>query len=83
MHCVFHHDVAVAVTQPQGLSIRNVLPGTIATIELDEDAGSAETIIDVSGARLRARLTRAAVEDLQLAEGKRVFALIKSVSLEI
>jgi molybdate transport system ATP-binding protein len=76
-------DVAVALNQPEGLSIRNVIPGRIVTIAVDEEAGSAETIIDAGGPRLRARLTLAAIEDLGLEEGADVYALIKSVSLEI
>jgi molybdate transport system ATP-binding protein len=75
-------DVALAIREPEGLSIRNVLPGTIARIEADRETGSAETIIDIGGARIRARLTLAAVEDLNLAEGLAVYALIKSVGLE-
>lgn len=75
-------DVALAIREPEGLSIRNVLPGTIARIEIDEATGFVETIIDVGGPRIRARLTVAAVEDLSLAEGLPVYALIKSVGLE-
>lgn len=75
-------DVAVATVAPVGLSIRNVLPGQIARLEVDEANGSAELLIDVGGPRLRARLTLAAVEDLQLAENLSVYALIKSVGLE-
>ena len=75
-------DVALATRAPEGLSIRNVLPGTIVKIELDHESGSAETIIDVGGPRIRARLTIAAVEDLALQEGLPVYALIKSVGLQ-
>lgn len=75
-------DVALATRQPEGLSIRNVLPGTIARLEIDAASGFVETIIDVGGPRIRARLTVAAVEDLSLAEGQPVYALIKSVGLE-
>lgn len=75
-------DVALATRTPEGLSIRNVLPGHIVTIEVDETTGSAETIIDIGGPRIRARLTMAAVEELALSEGLTVYALIKSVGLE-
>jgi len=75
-------DVALATIPPEGLSIRNVLPGTIARIEVDQTSGSAETLIDIGGPRIRARLTMAAVEELDLREGLPVFALIKSVGLE-
>ena len=75
-------DVAVATAEPQGLSIRNQLPGTIARLEADTEAGSVELLIDIGGPRLRARLTLAAVEDLDLREGLSVYALVKSVGLE-
>ena len=75
-------DVALATREPEGLSIRNVLPGTVAKLEIDAASGFVETIIDVGGPRIRARLTVAAVEDLSLAEGQTVYALIKSVGLE-
>ncbi|TNF90593.1 MAG: molybdenum ABC transporter ATP-binding protein [Gammaproteobacteria bacterium] len=75
-------DVAVATQAPQGLSIRNQLPGTIAKLEADAEAGSVELLIDIGGPRLRARLTLAAVDDLNLSEGLSVYALVKSVGLE-
>jgi len=75
-------DVAVATQAPEGLSIRNQLPGTIARLEADTEAGSVELLIDIGGPRLRARLTLAAVEDLNLREGLSVYALVKSVGLE-
>ncbi len=75
-------DVAVATQAPEGLSIRNQLPGTIARLEADDETGSAELLIDIGGPRLRARLTLAAVEDLNLSEGLPVYALVKSVGLE-
>jgi len=75
-------DVAVATRPPEGLSIRNVLPGTISRLESDPESGFAELVIDAGGPRLRARLTIAAVEELELREGLAVYALIKSVGLE-
>ncbi|HEY5647598.1 MAG TPA: molybdenum ABC transporter ATP-binding protein [Pseudomonadales bacterium] len=75
-------DVAIATRPPEGLSIRNVLPGTIVRLQADADSGSAELVIDAGGTRLRARLTLAAVEELNLREGLGVYALIKSVGLE-
>ena len=75
-------DVAVATEEPRGLSIRNLLPGTIERLEADPDSGSAELLIDIGGQRLRARLTLASVEELALTEGRSVYALIKSIGLE-
>ncbi len=75
-------DVALATTQPEGLSIRNVLPGRISRMLIEEASGAAEAFVELKGAHLRSRLTLAAVEDLGLREGMPVYALIKSISFE-
>ena len=75
-------DVAVATVRPAGISIRNVLSGTLAELAQDASSPFAEAVIDVGGQRLRARITRAAAADLRLAVGQSVFALVKSVSFE-
>ncbi|MEX2124513.1 MAG: molybdenum ABC transporter ATP-binding protein [Woeseia sp.] len=75
-------DVAIATTRPEGLSIRNVLAGTVAEIGLEADTGFAEVLIQLRGDRIRARVTQAAVEDLRLERGMTVFALLRSVSFE-
>jgi molybdopterin-binding protein len=41
-----------------------------------------EILLAVDGEHLRARITRDALEELELAVGREVFALIKSVALE-
>jgi molybdate transport system ATP-binding protein len=74
-------DVAIATVRPERISIRNVLEASIVSI----DTGSSAEIdvqLDLDGQRLRARLTRAAVAELALAPGMRVYALVKSVALE-
>jgi molybdate transport system ATP-binding protein len=75
-------DVALATVRPEGISIRNILRGVVAEIRPEPETAFAETLVDVGGARLRARLTRAAVADLDLAPGKAVFALIKSIAFD-
>ena len=74
-------DVAVACERPGQLSIRNVLPATLLSIQFSE-APFVELLLDVHGRHLRSRVTREAVEDLGLREGQPVFALIKSVAFE-
>ena len=74
-------EVAVACERPQRLSIRNVLPAHVLSIEFTETP-YAELLLDVHGQHLRSRVTREAVEDLGLHEGQPVFALIKSVAFE-
>jgi len=75
-------DVAVATQRPEGLSIRNVLPGHITDLVREVESGSVEAFIQLREDRIRARLTLAAVEDLSLEIGSAVFALVKSVSFE-
>ncbi len=75
-------DVALATKRPDGISIRNVLQGQITEIIQETTSAYAETLVDIGGARLRAHITRAAVADLKLAPGMRVYALIKSVAFD-
>lgn len=75
-------DVALAVARPEGLSIRNVLPGTVTELIGDAAPGFVEVVVQLRGAQVRARITLAAVEALALEAGSEVFALIKSVSFE-
>jgi molybdate transport system ATP-binding protein len=75
-------DVALAREQPQGLSIRNVLAGTLLQLREEPGSAHAETLVGLpGGARLRARITRQAVAELGLAEGQPVYALVKSIAL--
>jgi len=73
-------DVAIAVTPPTRLSIRNTLPARI--IDIAEEAGSDARIgLDLAGTRITARVTRKSMHELGLAPGRPVYALIKSVAL--
>jgi molybdate transport system ATP-binding protein len=74
-------DVALATVRPEKLSIRNVLAGRILSIEPGANM-NVEVLLDVDGEHLRARITRDALEELALAVGRDVFALVKSVALE-
>ncbi|MFW6093864.1 MAG: TOBE domain-containing protein, partial [Pseudomonadota bacterium] len=75
-------DVALATVRPEGLSIRNVLPGTLTELVAEPESAFVEARVALSGARLRSRITRAAAEALALRPGMSVYALVKSVSFE-
>ena len=75
-------DVSLATQRPEAISIRNILSGTVAEIVQDPDTAFAETLIDIGGGRLRARITRQSVSDLELVPGKRVYALVKSIAFD-
>jgi molybdate transport system ATP-binding protein len=74
-------DVSIALARPSGLSIRNVLGGTV--VELGEGEGaSLDVRLDLQGTPLLARITRKSALELGLRPGQPVFALIKSVSID-
>ncbi|MEZ5923604.1 MAG: molybdenum ABC transporter ATP-binding protein [Hyphomicrobiaceae bacterium] len=75
-------DVAIALERPHQLSIRNVLEGTVATIETTDAATSLIEIALRGGGRLAASLTRKAADELDLRPGAHVYALVKTMALD-
>jgi molybdate transport system ATP-binding protein len=73
-------DVIVATQVPQHLSVRNNLAGIITAITSD-DATSDLVSIDIGGAQIMARVTKAATRELSLVPGLPAWALVKSASL--
>jgi molybdate transport system ATP-binding protein len=72
-------DVAIALSPPAGISIQNILRGTVESVET-----TVAPMVDVRlnvGFPLLARVTLNARDELRLAIGQEVFALIKSVSI--
>jgi molybdate transport system ATP-binding protein len=72
-------DVAVAVGETAGLSVRNQLPARIIAIT-PQDQHEVMLSLDLGGAVLLARLSRSAVGALGLALGREVTALVKAVA---
>jgi len=77
---VLARDVILATEPPHGLSVRNALAGVLTEIVAD-GGDEALALVELGGARLMARLTRAAVEELRLKPGVPVWALVKAASL--
>lgn len=73
-------DIIVATRMPQHLSVRNNLEGVVTAI-LSDDENSDLISIDIGGAQIIARVTKAATRDLSLAPGLPTWALVKSASL--
>ena len=74
-------DVILAVAPPVGLSTLNVFQGEI--IELAAGDGAvAEARIRLDGAYLLAQVTRKSIAALNLAPGREVFALVKSIAFD-
>ncbi len=71
-------DVMLALAPPSGLSVRNVIAARI--VALNEVTGMVDVMLDAGGP-LRARITRAARDELALKPGMSVYALIKSAAM--
>ncbi|MFD7964233.1 molybdopterin-binding protein [Streptomyces zaomyceticus] len=74
-------EVALATGPVEGLSIRNQLPGSVTEVTTGGAMGSVK--VSVEGGELTAAITRDAVEDLGLAAGSSVVALIKSTEISL
>jgi molybdate transport system ATP-binding protein len=74
-------DVMIATELPAGLSALNILPGTIAAIRPGEGP-TVEVGIDCNGATVLARITAQSRQTLELRLGRKVFAVVKTVSFD-
>lgn len=74
-------DVSLAISRPEGMSIVNVLPGTLLEIR-DESGPIVDVKVGVGDASLIARVTRHSIYRLALKPGQPVFALVKAISLD-
>jgi molybdate transport system ATP-binding protein len=74
-------DVILATIPPVEISALNVLPGVVADIG-SRDTPIVEVRVDCNGEALIARLTRHSAEQLGLAPGLPVFAVVKGVAFD-
>jgi len=74
-------DVAIALAPPTGLSIRNILPGTVSAL-VPFGPAQMDVAIRCGEATIWSRVTRRAVHELALAEGLSVYALVKAVAVD-
>ena len=73
-------DVALSLTRPEGISIRNILPVKVQQVAL-EDSPYVEVLLQVAGQALRSRVTRKSCDELNIREGLELFALVKTVAI--
>jgi molybdate transport system ATP-binding protein len=74
-------DVSLAVRRPAEISILNILPGRVMSIETT--AGPVvEVQLSVGGPTLTARITRRSFEQLGIHAGQELYALVKAVSFD-
>ncbi len=76
-------DVILATSLPDGLSVQNVLTGTVRSVTLPDGQDAATVDVTVGGLDIAAEVTRDAVQRLALAPGRPVHALVKAVSVDV
>ncbi|MFG3661656.1 molybdopterin-binding protein [Streptomyces sp. NPDC047706] len=74
-------ELALATGPVDGLSIRNRLPGTVLAV--GTGGAMASVRIAVDGGELTSAITRDAVDDLGLAPGSPVVALVKATEVSL
>jgi molybdate transport system ATP-binding protein len=74
-------DVIIALQPPSGVSLRNALAAMVTEVA-ESGPSSADVRLAVGGSFLIARITRAAVRELELAPGRPVVALVKGIAFE-
>lgn len=73
-------DIMLALEEPRAISANNVIPATISAIR--ESAGHADVQLTAGRAKLVARITPASLKRLSLATGMKIFAIVKSVTVD-
>jgi molybdate transport system ATP-binding protein len=74
-------DVSLALVRPEQLSIVNVLDASVVALS-DEEGPIVDVQLKVGEAPLLARITRRSRDQMRLAAGQRVYALVKAVSFD-
>jgi molybdate transport system ATP-binding protein len=76
-------EVILATAAPSGLSLHNVLAGTVSALHASPPGDHVIVQLAVGAVRLLAEVTRDAVSALGIRAGMRLHALVKSVSIEV
>ncbi|MEJ2514967.1 MAG: TOBE domain-containing protein [Gammaproteobacteria bacterium] len=63
------------------ISARNVIKGRVKSIQIG--AVNAEVIIDVGGTEIVSIITRSSAEELGLAEGSEIYAVVKASNVMV
>lgn len=74
-------DVSLAVERPTAISILNILPGHVRSVDV-ETGPIVDVQLAIGDSTLTARITRRSYEQLGVHCGQKVYALIKAVSFD-
>jgi molybdate transport system ATP-binding protein len=76
---VYSKDISLTKTKSSDTSIRNIIKAKISKISTTDEF--ANILLEVGASKLCARITRWALDDLDLSVGQEIYAQIKSVSV--
>jgi molybdate transport system ATP-binding protein len=76
-------EVILAAREPTGLSLHNALAGTVSALSSDPAFDHVVVQLAVGGVSLLAEVTRDAIARLDIAVGGPLYALVKSVSIDV
>jgi molybdate transport system ATP-binding protein len=76
-------EVILATSRPEGLSLHNALPGTVTSVQADPHSDHVIVQIAVGRVLVLAEVTTDAASNLGIVVGTPLYALIKSVSLDV
>lgn len=76
-------EVIIAAEAPKGISVHNIIAGTVRDVVPDPGRRAATVEVALDGSALLARITPDAVARLRLVRGAPVLALVKSVAIEV
>jgi molybdate transport system ATP-binding protein len=76
-------DVILATSAPHGLSLHNVLPGVVSAVNADVASDQVVVQMAVGGILLLSEVTRDAIGRLDIEIGRHLYALVKSVSIDV
>ena len=74
-------DVSLALDRPQNVSVLNIFRGTVTRID-DSPGPQVDIEIDVGGTPIRSRITRKSCDELGIAPGRAVYAMVKAVAID-
>lgn len=74
-------DVSLATTRPRDVSVLNIFEGTVATVS-NTGLPQVDVSIDVGGATIWSQITRKSLDELAIAPGSKVFAMVKAVAID-
>ncbi|GAA6150591.1 molybdenum ABC transporter ATP-binding protein [Pseudoteredinibacter isoporae] len=79
--CIAAKDVSLTLTKPEHSSILNLLPAKIISLQAMNDNFSVDVLLDISGRRLWASISRFSAEEMNLSVGVDLWAQIKAAAI--